>query len=132
MSPTTEQLLKYAVTAIGSALVAALGAVWVAFRVALRAKLAETIRAETAPQFAALHQALDAKADTADVVALEQRFEERTRPFLAGIEENSERTARGVEALNDRMGQLAERLSRMEGAWDGITDRRRGLGRPPR
>jgi hypothetical protein len=110
--------------------VAVWGALWTFAKWALPSKVREIVRDTMAPELATLQQTLRAKADTADVVNMERRFEERTRPFLAGIEDSTTRTADGMDALNERIGMLAERLSRMEGAWDGMerrrTDRRTG------
>jgi hypothetical protein len=106
------------------------GVLWAFARWAMPAKVREIVRETMQPEIASLKRTLEAKADTSDVVNMERRFEERTRPFLAGIEDSTTRTADGMDALNERIGMLAERLSRMEGAWDGMerrrTDRRTG------
>lgn len=120
--------LRDAWPTLASVAVVVWGAMWTFVRWTFPPKAREMVRAIVRPQIDELAALIEKKADTADVIAMEKRFEERTRPFLDAIERNTGRTAESVEALNEKIGALGERVSFIEGAWDG-TEKRHGRGR---
>lgn len=117
---TGWRLLGYAIVAGGTMW----GVLWSFAKWAMPAKVEQMVNSVVAPRLDRMESMLSSKADTSDLIAMEIRFEKRMEPYLEAIKQNTASSATSLEGVNRKLGDLSERVSYIEGTWDGTTERR--------